>query len=91
MRVEGLSPGGRLDEDVEKRLAALADGEDEEVNALFDEDQALRDKYSTITLEYRGTSPIRKRLPLGPYSRHMPRALWWSYGGGRFLMSEVPL
>ena len=21
----------------------------------------------------------------------MPRALWWSYGGGRFLMSEVPL
>jgi hypothetical protein len=21
----------------------------------------------------------------------MPRALWWSYGGGLFLMSEVPL
>jgi len=20
-----------------------------------------------------------------------PRALWWSWGGGRFLMSEVPL
>ena len=20
--------------------------------------------------------------PLGPYSRNMPRALWWSYGGG---------
>jgi len=37
--------------------------------------------------------------PLGPYmySRHMPRVphiswtLWWSYGGGRFLMSEAPL
>jgi len=27
---------------------------------------------------YRGASLIRNRLPLGPYSRHMPRALWWS-------------
>ena len=27
---------------------------------------------------YRGTSRIRKRNPLGPYSRPMPRALWWS-------------
>ena len=26
---------------------------------------------------YRGTLLIRKRLPLGPYSRTMPRALWW--------------
>ena len=42
-------------------------------------------------LLYRGTSPIRKRPPLGPYSRAMPRGLWWSLGGGRFLMSEVPL
>ena len=25
---------------------------------------------------YRGTSLIRKRLPLGPCRRHMPRALW---------------
>ena len=29
--------------------------------------------------------------PLGPYRWAMPRALWWSWGGGRFLMSEVPL
>jgi len=36
---------------------------------------------------YRGTSLIRNRAPLGPYSRTMPRAI----GGGRFLMSEVPL
>ena len=42
-------------------------------------------------LPYRGTSLIRNSAPLGPYSRTMPRALWWSYGGGRFLMSEVPL
>ena len=41
---------------------------------------------------YRGTSLIRKHLFLGPYSRAMPRALWWLYGGvGAFLMSEVPL
>ena len=30
---------------------------------------------------YRGTSLIRKRHPLGPYSRPTPRALRWSYGG----------
>ena len=27
---------------------------------------------------YRGTSLIRKRLHLGLYSKHMPRAVWWS-------------
>ena len=27
---------------------------------------------------YRGTSLIRNITPLGPYSRTMPRALWWS-------------
>ena len=27
---------------------------------------------------YRGTSLMRDRLPLAPYSRPMPRALWWS-------------
>jgi len=40
---------------------------------------------------YRGTSLMRERSPLGPYSMHMPRALWWSYGGGCLLMSEVLL
>ena len=40
---------------------------------------------------YRGTSLIRNRRPLGPYSRTMPRALWGSWGGGRFRMSKVPL
>jgi len=38
---------------------------------------------------YRGTSLISNSTPLGPCS--MPRALWWPYGGGLFLMSEVPL
>jgi len=31
---------------------------------------------------YRGTSLIRKRNPLGPYSTPVPRALWCSQGGG---------
>ena len=39
----------------------------------------------------RGTSLIRNSAPLGPYSRPMPRALWWSYGGVGAFMSEVPL
>ena len=28
--------------------------------------------------EYRGTSLIKNSPPLGPHSRAMPRALWWS-------------
>ena len=40
---------------------------------------------------YRGASLIRNCAPLGPYSRIMPRALWWANGGGRFIVSEVPL
>ena len=40
---------------------------------------------------YRGTSLIRNPPPLGPYCRPVPRALWLSQEGGRFLTSEVPL
>ena len=40
---------------------------------------------------YSGTSLIRNRFLLGPYSRTMPRALRWSWVGVLFLMSEVPL
>ena len=40
---------------------------------------------------YRGTSLTRKRNPLGPYRRPVPRVLGGSYGGGRFLLGEVPL
>ena len=39
----------------------------------------------------RGTSLIRNSALLGPYSRTMHRALWWVLGGGRFIISEVPL
>ena len=44
----------------------------------------------SLLFAYRGASLIRKRFPTGPYNRHMPRILWWSWEG-RFLMSEVPL
>ena len=40
---------------------------------------------------YRGTTLVGKCTPLGPYRRPMPRASWWSWGGGRVLMSQVPL
>jgi len=42
-------------------------------------------------IKYRGTSLMRNCPPLGPYSRTMPRALRWSWGGWLFPMSEVPL
>ena len=38
---------------------------------------------------YRGNSLVRKRRPLGPYSRPMPRTLWWSNGGEGFLSEMV--
>ena len=41
--------------------------------------------------EYRGASLIRKRTPLGPYRRPMPRVLRGSYGNERFLMGEIPV
>ena len=40
---------------------------------------------------YGGTSLVRNRAPLGPCSRTLPRALFWSCGEGLFLMCEVPL
>ena len=39
---------------------------------------------------YRGTSLARKRNPLGPYRRPMPRVVGESWGGGCF-MGQVPL
>ena len=44
-----------------------------------------------IESTYRGTSLTRKRTPLGPYRRPMPRVIWGSQEGGCFLMGEVPL
>ena len=40
---------------------------------------------------YRGTSLIRNRLLVGPYSRPMPRNLGGSQGAECFLMGEVAL
>ena len=39
----------------------------------------------------RGTSLIRNRHPVGPYSSPMPRVLRGFRGVGHFLISEVPL
>ena len=39
--------------------------------------RAYADPTKTATT-YRGTSLMRNSAPLGPYSRKMPRALWWS-------------
>ena len=39
---------------------------------------------------YRDTWLIRKRHPLGPYSRHMLKALWRSCGGCGFLWARYP-
>ena len=38
----------------------------------------------------RGTSLIRNTRLLGPYIRPIPRVIWWSYGGGLFLMPLSP-
>ena len=41
---------------------------------------------------FRGTSILRTRHTLRPYSIPIPsRALRWSWGGGGVLMSEAPL
>ena len=40
---------------------------------------------------YRGASLTRKRAPLGPYRRPMPRILRGSQGDGCFILGEVPL
>ena len=47
--------------------------------------------FERVEGQYRGTSHIRNSAPLGSYCRTMPRALWWSSGGGLFLMSEEVL
>ena len=38
----------------------------------------------------RGASLIRNSAPLEPYSRTMPRALWWPKGLGGFLRARFP-
>ena len=46
---------------------------------------------TNLSSRYRGTSLIRSRLILAPCSRFMSRALWWSKGGWRYVLSEIPL
>ena len=37
----------------------------------------LRFRVEGAVVDYRGTSLLRNSAPLGPYSRTIPRALWW--------------
>ena len=54
--------------------------------------EPLNPKATPYTLNpYRGTSLIRNTPLLGAYSRHMPRALWWSQGGRRVLVRATEL
>ena len=50
-------------------------------NVIFTE-TCNASRHALSAERYRGTSLIRNRNPLGPYSRTTPRALWRSYGGG---------
>ena len=45
---------------------------------LFEYKQRKSAGFEKRVWPYRGTSLIRNCPPLGPYSRTMPRALWWS-------------
>ena len=53
------------------------------INLLFKKGPASplppsRGRVPATNPDYRGTSLLRNSAPLGPYSRHMPRALRWS-------------
>ena len=58
-------------------------------------DQNLNTSLDTASLStvnrYRGSALTRKRTPLGPYRRPMPRVLRGSWEGGRFLMRGTPV
>ena len=47
------------------------------LGSLFGERHVAR-RDNALNNQYRGTSIIRNEAPLGPYSRNMPRVLWWS-------------
>ena len=56
-----------------------------------DAGMSLKCRVDTYVLQYRGTSRVRKRIPLGPYRRPMARVLGRSWVGLRFLMGEVAM
>ena len=71
--------------------AQNAKSETGELPAPGAERGALAAGAHTVLRAYRGTSLISNQPPIGPYGRSMPRALWRPWGGGLFVMSEVPL
>ena len=53
-----------------------------ELKRLTDQARPPKRRLLPTCALYRGTSLIRKRLPVGPYNRPMHMALWWSWGWG---------
>ena len=45
---------------------------------LYQLGRSVQDGGFRRKMEYRGTSLLRSRTPLGPYSRPMPKVLRWS-------------
>jgi hypothetical protein len=48
------------------------------LNPTPDSGLGLAKRSEGMRKQYRGTSLVRNRLLLCPYTRPMPRALWWS-------------
>jgi len=77
----------QLDEEAAPELSAIGEGfvSPEEV-------RTRNPKSGTQNSDpCRDTSLTRNTPLLGPYSRTIPRVLWWSWEGGAILMSEVLL
>ena len=74
-----LREGRGTSNDVE---AVVIQGERERKRARGETVRNTQTRPPRSAVLYRGTSLIRSSVPLGPYSRPMPRALWCSYGGG---------
>jgi hypothetical protein len=71
----------RDDEDCEERSRDISQG-----RVLFD--QVMSVLFASARVAPSACTEVprsKKRPPLGHYSRPVPRALWWSQGGGGFL------
>ena len=61
------------------------------LSRLLFERQGQNLAWPVLDVPNRGTSLTRKCTPLGPYRRPIHGVIWWSWGGGLFIMGEVPL
>ena len=82
MRVEGQESrtvvrGSRLREGASVSYEHVSSAREERIEKEDVPDASDQDEspFSLPTCDYRGTSLVRKRTPLGPYRRPMPRVL----------------